>query len=62
MRYTYFPLDKPAAYDQEDAGTWLRRTVDYWQRLIDGAAKIEVPCRKATEALLGRPRLPDDRQ
>ena len=30
---------------------WLDRTVEYWQGLMDKAAKIEVPCRKATEAL-----------
>ena len=47
-----FPSTRPGPTIEEDAGTWLQRTVDYWQRLIDGAAKIEVPCRKATEALL----------
>ena len=30
---------------------WLDRTVEYWQGLMDRAAKIEVPCRKATDAL-----------
>ena len=31
---------------------WLERTVEYWQGVMAGAAKIEVPCRKATEALM----------
>ena len=51
-RYTFFPVDDPKKYDQEDAQLWLRRTVDYWQSVVDHGAKIEVPCRKATEALL----------
>ena len=51
-RYTFFPVDSPGAYDEEDPGLWLQRTVDFWQRVSEGTAKIEVPCRKATEALL----------
>jgi hypothetical protein len=35
-----------------DPQTWLQRTVDYWRGLMAGASRIEVPCRKATEALL----------
>jgi hypothetical protein len=51
-RYTFFPSDTPRAFDQEDANVWLQRTIDYWQQTMDGAATIEVPCRKASEALL----------
>jgi hypothetical protein len=36
----------------EDARLWLERTRQYWRDLILSAARIEVPCRKATEALL----------
>ncbi len=50
-RYTFFAVDDPGKYDGEDAGLWLKRTVKYWQGVIDSAAGIEVPCRKATEAL-----------
>jgi hypothetical protein len=50
-RYTFFAVDEPGKYDQEDAHLWFKRTADYWQGVIDGAAGIEVPCRKATEAL-----------
>ncbi len=35
----------------ENAELWLQRTVQYWRGLLDGAAQIEVPCRKATDAL-----------
>ena len=51
-RYTFFPIDNPGKYDREDAGLWLKRTAEYWKGVMDRAAKIEVPCRKATEALL----------
>ncbi|MDH4239079.1 MAG: hypothetical protein OEW48_05920, partial [Phycisphaerae bacterium] len=50
-RYTFFAVDKPGKYDREDAHLWLKRTAQYWQGVIDRAAGIEVPCRKATEAL-----------
>jgi len=51
-RYTFFHVDDPRKYDQEDAQLWLKRTEEYWQGVMDRAAKIEVPCRKASEALL----------
>ncbi|MHC4641284.1 MAG: glucosidase family protein, partial [Planctomycetota bacterium] len=50
-RYTFFAVDDPKKYDREDAHLWLKRTSKYWQDVIDSAARIEVPCRKATEAL-----------
>ena len=49
--YTFFPIRDPEKYDREDAALWLQRTKDYWQSLMDSAAKIEVPCEKATNAL-----------
>ncbi len=51
-RYTFFPVAASETYDQADPQLWLQRTEAYWQSAIDRAAKIEVPCRKATEALL----------
>lgn len=51
-RYTFFPVEDPKKYDREDAHLWFERTTEYWQGVMDRAARIEVPCRKATEALL----------
>ncbi|MHC4741184.1 MAG: beta-N-acetylhexosaminidase, partial [Planctomycetota bacterium] len=51
-RYTFFPDDDPEKYDKEDARLWLRRTADYWRSVKNRATEIEVPCLKATEALL----------
>ncbi len=50
-RYPFFPVDDSQRYDTADAALWLRRTVEYWKETIGRAARIEVPCRKATEAL-----------
>ena len=36
----------------EDARLWLDRTAGYWRGVMAGAARIEVPCRKASQALL----------
>jgi hypothetical protein len=35
-----------------DGHLWLERTVAYWRGLMSEAARVEVPCAKATEALL----------
>jgi len=51
-RYTSLPIDNPEQYDREDADLWLRRTKDYWQGVMNRGARIEVPCRKASQALL----------
>jgi len=51
-RYTFFPVDDAKAYDGQDAGRWLERTEDFWQGIMKAGARIEVPCRKATDALL----------
>ena len=60
LRVPYAPLDDAvddaaedaSAFDAEDPGVWLDRTVEYWRNLITTAARIEVPCEKATQALL----------
>ena len=51
-RYTFFPIADAARYDKADAGLWLQRTVQYWTGVMARAAKVQVPCRKATQALL----------
>lgn len=50
-RYPFFPIDDPQRYDTANVRTWLKRTEAYWQGVMERAARIEVPCRKATEAL-----------
>jgi hypothetical protein len=52
IRLPYTAVANAAAFDNEDPKLWLQRTVDYWKNLMAGAARVEVPCRKATEALL----------
>ena len=41
-----------ASFAKEDPKLWLERTVAYWRGVMGRTARIEVPCRKATEALL----------
>jgi hypothetical protein len=52
LRVPYAPVENTSAFDAEDPGVWLDRTVGYWRNLIATAARIEVPCEKATETLL----------
>ena len=39
------------AFDKANPQVWLDRTVSYWRNLMAKAARIEVPCEKATQAL-----------
>ncbi|MEW6742515.1 MAG: hypothetical protein AB1486_07135 [Planctomycetota bacterium] len=48
----FTPLEAAVTFDGRDAALWLDRTRQYWRDLVLGAARIEVPCRKATDALL----------
>jgi hypothetical protein len=52
IRTPFAAVKNPAAFDHEDAKLWLQRTVDYWKNVMAGAARIEVPCKKASESLL----------
>ena len=52
LRIPFTPVEDPAALAEEDPKLWLDRTRKYWEDLILTAARIEVPCQKATEALL----------
>jgi hypothetical protein len=52
-RYPFFPVEDPEIYDREDAEVWLQRTQDFWRTMVtERTTHIEVPCRKATEALM----------
>jgi hypothetical protein len=51
VRILFAPGPQAETWDKEDPKLWLARTVEYWQGVMDRAAKIEVPCRKATDAL-----------
>ncbi len=52
FRVPFARLTGGGAFAAEDAGVWLKRTIGYWQNLMNIAARIEVPCRKATQAFL----------
>lgn len=52
LRIPFATLENSHLLESLDAKTWLERTVEYWKGLMAGGATIEVPCRKATEALL----------
>jgi hypothetical protein len=51
FRIPFKAVAASAAFDKESPKVWLDRTVTYWQNLIAKAARIEVPCEKATQAL-----------
>jgi hypothetical protein len=51
-RYTFFPIADAARYDSAGAALWLDRTVAFWRETMSRAARIDVPCRKSTRALL----------
>jgi len=51
-RYTFFRVDDPDKYKDEDAGIWLKRTEEFWRSLFVDAVDLKVPCRKATEAYM----------
>jgi hypothetical protein len=51
FRIPFKAVARAAAFDKENPKLWLDRTVSYWRNLIAKAARIEVPCEKATQAL-----------
>ncbi len=51
FRVPFSPISGAAAFDKEKPKVWLDRTVHYWRDLMAKAARIEVPCEKATDAL-----------
>jgi hypothetical protein len=50
-RFPFFPVEDPAPVLGADYKIWLKRTIDFWKGLMHSIALIEVPDRKATEAL-----------
>jgi len=51
FRIPFRPVSDAATFDKESPKLWLDRTVNYWRKLMDKAARIEVPCEKSTQAL-----------
>ncbi len=51
VRIPFASSPQAETWDKEDPKLWLDRTAEYWRDTIGKAAKIEVPCRKATDAL-----------
>ena len=51
VRIPFFPVQDSAALAKADHHVWLDRTIEFWQKLMAGAARIEVPEPKATDAL-----------
>ena len=52
MRLPFAPVPDQRALAKEDHTLWLQRTVDYWRGVMAKAARVTVPCRKSTEAML----------
>jgi len=52
FRIPFKPAADSAAFDMEKPTVWLERTASYWRSLMAKAARIQVPCEKATQALL----------
>lgn len=52
VNFPFSPVADGGVLAKVDADLWQQRTIDYWRDLIGSAARIEVPCRKSTEALL----------
>jgi len=50
-RFTFVPVSDRTALDAADHRLWFDRTVAYWRGLLGSIARIEVPDRKANEAL-----------
>ncbi len=52
VRIPFSSSEPEPAFASENADLWLNRTVAYWRDLMAKAAHVEVPCEKATQALL----------
>jgi hypothetical protein len=52
FRIPFKSVANPAAFDKEKPAVWLERTASYWRNLMAKAARIQVPCEKATQAML----------
>lgn len=52
FRVPFAPVADASVFDKEDPELWLQRTAEYWEGMMARAARIQVPCEKATQALL----------
>lgn len=52
IRIPFSPLEEKTPFADADASLWLQRTKEFWHGLMEKGARIEVPCTKATQALL----------
>ena len=52
LRVPFAPVKDASAFAKEDPTLWLGRTVAWWKGLMAEAARITVPCTKATDAML----------
>ncbi len=52
VRVPFSAVKDATVFADADPDMWLDRTAQYWKGALSEAAHIEVPCRKATEALL----------
>ena len=52
VRVPFAAVENTSAWAREDPRIWLDRTVQYWRNLVLAGTRIEVPCVKATQALL----------
>jgi len=52
VRIPFTAASDAAKWADADPRLWLDRTATYWRGAMAGAARITVPCRKATETLL----------
>jgi hypothetical protein len=50
-RIPFSPSADAKAWSKEDPEVWLDRTAEYWRGVMAKAAKVEVPCRKASDTL-----------
>jgi len=52
IRIPFSPVADSSALADADPKVWLDRTAEYWRSVLAELCHIEVPCQKATEALL----------
>lgn len=51
-RFAFFPIHDLVSLNKENHSLWLKRTVDYWQGMMNSIAHFELPCQKATESVM----------
>jgi hypothetical protein len=51
VRLSWVHGKNTSAFDKEDPQLWMDRTIQYWRDKLAGGALVEVPCKKATQAM-----------